>query len=95
MSNKILNPQRRWYLLAVGAAALAHRRHAAALSDAAGEGEPVIPGEVPAAVRSRTKGRGCLRKFEIKIEEQASRSTRSQSKKSRRQNQRRAGRRGR
>ncbi|MCA9868519.1 MAG: hypothetical protein KC410_18675 [Anaerolineales bacterium] len=75
MSNKILNPKA-WYLLAVGAAALAidgtrriiRRRR---------QGEPVIPGEVPAAVRSGAKKAGAaFEEFEIKIEEQAEPITR-------------------
>ncbi len=70
MSNKILNPKA-WYLLAVGAAALAvdgTRR----IIKRRRQGEPVIPEEVPAAVRSGAKkAEAAFEEFEIKVEEQA------------------------
>ena len=70
MSNKILNPKA-WYLLAAGAAALAidgTRR----IIKRRRRGEPVIPEEVPAAVRSGAKkAEAAFDEFEIKVEEQA------------------------
>ena len=69
MSNKILNPKA-WYLLAAGAAALAidgTRR----IIKRRRQGEPVIPEEVQAAVRSGAKkAEAAFEEFEIKVEEQ-------------------------